>query len=267
MKKTFISAAIAATLFTSFAQAETAPAPALEPVAESQGKTYPGVLGKVVRDKGVVVKEEFAVSDKVKGYLIKDRESYSVLYAVDDMVFTGIVFDKNGANLSAEHNRIYIPKPDMGEIVADVEKRGSYVEEGADAGKPVIYVFSDPNCGHCKNMYKQVRPLVDKKEVTIRWIEVGILQNAQAPTSRDKAAYILKAEDKTLAKMRIELGYAPEGIETKDYRAAAINYEIMKNAGFSGTPTLIYHDGKQWVSGHNMSNEKLKEVAKVAPIK
>lgn len=275
MKKTFIALAVSALMGAAFtASASVAEVNGSSKVdgdkvlmAKKVEKSYPGILNTVIKKKGIKVINEFAVSEQIKGYVLKEKSQTSVIYAVGDNVFSGIIFDKDGNNLSIEHNEKFIPKPSMANTVADIESRGSYAQEGAESGKPIVYIFSDPNCGYCKKLYKQTRPLVEDKSVTLRWVEVGFLQNSQAPTSRDKAAYILKAENKAQAKMQMELGFTPKGVETKDYRAVGINQEIMQAAGIKGTPTMIIYNGKQWEKAQGLTNKKLLERAKVAPAK
>lgn len=230
-------------------------------VAE-EGSKYPGILGGLSA-RGIKVDREFLVSPDIRGFVLDNNGQKTIVYAAGDYAFSGIIFSPTGVNLTVEHTEDYIPKPSMKETVSDIEDRGSYAQEGAEEGKPVVYIFSDPNCGHCKNLYKQTREIVKNKDLTLRWVEVGFLQNSQAPTSRDKAAYILSAEDPAKAKMEMELGYSPDGVTTKDYRAVGINQEIMQKAGINGTPSLIYYDGKTWVQGHSMPNERLLEKAKL----
>ncbi len=53
-------------------------------------------------------------------------------------------------------------------------------------GKPVIYVFLDPNCKFCHRFYDQIMPLVKRNAVQVRAIMVGFVK----PSSIYKAAAI-----------------------------------------------------------------------------
>ena len=59
------------------------------------------------------------------------------------------------------------------------------------SGAPVVYVFTDPNCPYCNQLWSEARPWVAAGKVQLRHVIVGIL----TPTSPGKAAALLAAKD------------------------------------------------------------------------
>lgn len=205
---------------------------------------YPGLIAKL-GERGIEITKEFNVSPLIKGYVIKQGGTSTIIYSAGDYVFSGVVFDPMGNNVSNEFNEKYIPKPDVDKVVSEIESKGKYVEEGK--GDRFIYVFADPNCPHCEDFYKKTRQLVADGKLKIKWIQVGFL----SPESRDKAAYILQAKDPVVAMQRIELGYAPGKASNEGLRQVAINQELMQKAGVGGTPGIIYKKDGKWVVATN----------------
>lgn len=205
---------------------------------------YPGLIKNVVKS-GTEIKETFNVSPQIRGYVLKSGAKHSLVYSVGDHVFSGVIFDKNGTNVTKALQDKYIPVPDVNDAVAEIERIGKYVQEGT--GDKTIYVFVDPQCPHCHDYYKATRNLVRGGEVTIKWMTVGFL----SPKSRDKAAYILSAENPVQAMTDIELGYEPPKADNKQLRQVAINQELMQKAGVMGTPGILYKKGGNWVMAKN----------------
>ena len=65
--------------------------------------------------------------------------------------------------------------------------QATWIAEGR--GTRVLYIFFDPNCPYCHQLYKMLRPFVGKADVQLRWIVLGML----TPSSLPKAAAILQA--------------------------------------------------------------------------
>jgi len=73
-------------------------------------------------------------------------------------------------------------------ILTDIDQ-ASWVAEGK--GPHVVYIFFDPNCPYCHDVYENTRPWVKEGKLELRWIPVGIL----IASSYGKAAAILGAKD------------------------------------------------------------------------
>jgi len=226
------------------AQAESSVSVETEPtgiVKKAELKSNePGMIGLITKS-GMTVENKFKVSDDITGYVLKKGPEHSLVYSVGSHVFAGVLFDDKGVNVSRIYQDKYIPQPNVNDAVADIEKLGVYVEEGTS--KKEVYVFVDPSCPHCHDYYKATRNAVKNGEITIKWVTVGFL----SPQSRDKAAYILSAEDKVKAMQDVELGYNVPKAKNAQLRQVAINQELMQKAGVRGTPGVLYKKNGQWV--------------------
>ena len=58
------------------------------------------------------------------------------------------------------------------EMMAGIHK-ATWIEEGKSPH--LIYVFFDPNCPYCHQIYKNTRDLVKQNAIQIRWVPVGVL--------------------------------------------------------------------------------------------
>ena len=85
-----------------------------------------------------------------------------------------------------------------------------YIQEGIKG--PLVYLFMDPNCPYCHELYAWLQNPVAAKKIRLRIVVVGFL----APSSKAKAAAILGAGDPLAALQKNEAGFAirdgkPEG--------------------------------------------------------
>lgn len=85
-------------------------------------------------------------------------------------------------------------------LLADIDQ-ATWVTQGA--GDRVLYIFFDPNCPYCHQLYEKLSPLVESEQLQLRWIPVDLLTN----TSLAKAATILQASDPLAAFVNNEQDY------------------------------------------------------------
>ena len=122
--------------------------------------------------------------------------------------------------------------------------RGTWIAEGHN--KHVIYIFFDPNCPYCHQLYEDLRPWVNHNEVQLRWLPVGVLM----ATSPGKAAAILEAKNRLAAFRRNEQGFSrasgfgqiPEeplpNPATK--KELLMNAELLSLAGQEAVPDMVF---------------------------
>lgn len=108
-------------------------------------------------------------------------------------------------------------------------------------GKRKIAVFSDPNCGYCKRLE---RDLLKLNDVTIYTFLVGIL----GPDSQTKAQNIWCAKDRSNAYLDWMLKNTPAPSASCDSAAITRNNEFASRQRINGTPTTFLPDGTR-VSG------------------
>ncbi len=118
-------------------------------------------------------------------------------------------------------------------------------------GKKQVAVFEDPNCGHCRNTR---RALMQMTDVTIYTFTYPIL----AADSTLKVRQTLCAKDPMKAWNELMLEQkVPNNPGTCENNLDQI-VQLGKKLGVTGTPTLIFRDGKRVPSG--MSPERLTQL-------
>lgn len=114
-------------------------------------------------------------------------------------------------------------------------------------GKHQLYVFIDPNCPYCHQLYMTLQKLIPAKGLKVHWIPVGFLTT----TSEGKAAAILSAKDPRAALHRSETHYSRAAgggaiAETLASNQVAkqleTNLDLLKRAGKTVVPTIIFRD-------------------------
>jgi thiol:disulfide interchange protein DsbC len=107
-------------------------------------------------------------------------------------------------------------------------------------GSRKLVVFSDPNCGYCKRLE---RDLQNVKDVTVYTFLVGIL----GADSNEKARNIWCAKDSTQTYRSWMLsGDVPDRAMGKcDVSALERNQNLMRRFRFNGTPALVFEDGRK----------------------
>ncbi|MHB8347780.1 MAG: thiol:disulfide interchange protein DsbG [Acidiferrobacterales bacterium] len=128
-------------------------------------------------------------------------------------------------------------------ILGDIG-HATWIAEGQN--RHVIYIFFDPNCPYCRKLYEDFRPWVNKNEVQLRWMPVGVLTK----TSPGKAAAILGARNPLAAFRRNEEGSSRASgfgkISGEPFPKLSINQELRVNeelldrTGENAVPTLVF---------------------------
>ena len=120
---------------------------------------------------------------------------------------------------------------------------------GEGRGTRVLYIFFDPNCPYCHQLYGMLRAFVGKADVQLRWVVLGML----TPSSLPKAAAILQAANPLQAFHTNEADYdfaangQPGGgitpattITPKAREKLARNLAIYRAHKLFGVPVLLW---------------------------
>ncbi|WP_182283033.1 thiol:disulfide interchange protein DsbG [Comamonas testosteroni] len=165
----------------------------------------------------------------------------------------GTVIDAQGKDVNAKALHNAVQKP-MGQgFWADLE-RTHWIGDGRPDAARIAYVFTDPNCPYCNQLWRDARPLVQAGQLQLRHILVGMLR----PSSEGKAAAILasKAPEQALASHAMAyadahgknpdaLGIAPlQRIPLSARDALASNAALMSSAGLGATPATIWKNAQ-----------------------
>lgn len=103
-------------------------------------------------------------------------------------------------------------------------------------GKRKMAIFTDPNCGFCKRLE---RDLVKVDNVTVHMFLYPVL----GADSAEKSRRVWCAKDKTKTYLDWMLRDVTPPAASCDAAAVARNVEFGKKARITGTPTLIFADG------------------------
>lgn len=161
----------------------------------------------------------------------------------------GTVIDAQGKDVNAKTLQSTVQKPMGQQLWSDLEAT-HWIGDGKPDAPQIAYVFTDPNCPYCNQLWRDARPLVQSGQLQLRHILVGILR----PSSQGKAAAILaaKAPEQALASHALAyadahgknpdtLGIAPlQRIPLSARDALANNVALMNSMGLRATPATIW---------------------------
>jgi thiol:disulfide interchange protein DsbG len=121
--------------------------------------------------------------------------------------------------------------------------RARWIAEGAKSSGRLVYIFTDPNCPYCNDLWKAMRS-ARAPDVQVRYLLVAVI----SPDSRGKDAAILESADPAAALARNERRFDSGGIQPKPAlqpataEAIAANEALMQALRIFGTPGLVYLD-------------------------
>ena len=165
----------------------------------------------------------------------------------------GTVIDAQGKDVNAKALHNAVQKP-MGQGFWTDLERTHWIGDGRPDAARIAYVFTDPNCPYCNQLWRDARPLVQAGQLQLRHILVGILR----PSSQGKAAAILaaKSPEQALASHALAyadasgknpdtLGIAPlQRIPLSARDALANNVSLMNSMGLRATPATIWKNAQ-----------------------
>lgn len=109
---------------------------------------------------------------------------------------------------------------------------------GAPDGTHTLYIFFDPDCGHCKTLYRAMPPsLLKKNNVVARWIPITLSRKPE------RGAGLLGAN---LAEFRRAMrdGIFTENSDNELVASIDANTRLLAASGRLATPTLVWRDDK-----------------------
>jgi thiol:disulfide interchange protein DsbG len=126
--------------------------------------------------------------------------------------------------------------------------RAHWIASGAKSPARVVYVFSDPDCPFCNDLWKALKS-AQAPDVQIRYLLVAVID----ADSRGKDAAILESKDPATALEKHERNYARGGIapqasvQPATSETISFNQDLMAALHLYGTPGLVYLDEKNEV--------------------
>jgi thiol:disulfide interchange protein DsbC len=136
-----------------------------------------------------------------------------------------------------------------------ISKSGNQVLRfGNQNAKPSLIVFSDPNCGFCKQFERELKTLVEKRADLSVWV---MMYPVLGQDSMDKTVSIWCAKDKENVWRQWMLGTSVKAKEPA-YQTCEnpimSNLQVGKSLNISGTPSLILPNGTV-LSGYKTATE------------
>ncbi len=119
--------------------------------------------------------------------------------------------------------------------------RAHWIAAGAKSPDRVVYVFTDPNCPYCADLWKALRT-ARAADVQIRYLLVAVI----SADSRGKDAAILEAADPAATFERSERNFDKGGLAPKTSwqpattEVVSTNEALMAALHIYGTPGLVY---------------------------
>ncbi len=143
--------------------------------------------------------------------------------------------------------------------------RATWVQEGKSSH--VVYIFFDPNCPYCHQLYMNTREQVKHNMMEFRWIPVGVLTT----TSPGKAAAILSAKTPQKAFYQNEEHYRRDndggGIDEvmatdRMKKILKINVSLLQLSGSDAIPSMLFraNNGQAVIIQGAPSSKKLKQI-------
>lgn len=204
---------------------------------------YPDAV-QILIDEGLKVESSFSAPGGVEGYVGRRNGHPVSLYLMPDgeHVVIGKMVDGFGHDLSADHIRAWLPETDLTAAWAKLES-ATWIPEGPEDAKRIVYVFTDPNCGYCI-MFREKAQAFLNRGIQLRHIMVGIIQ----PSSLAKAASVIASEDPVAQLDFHDSQFPKDWLETAENIPEPLrvkirnNNQLMEALAVSATPSVLYRD-------------------------
>jgi thiol:disulfide interchange protein DsbG len=122
-------------------------------------------------------------------------------------------------------------------------ERANWIAAGSKSSARVVYVFTDPDCPFCNDLWKALRT-ARAPDVQIRYLLVAVID----ADSRRKDAAILESKDPAATLAKHERNYDPGGIapqatvQSQTSETISVNEALMAALQIYGTPGMVYLD-------------------------
>ncbi len=227
--------------------------------ASSSAVAATKLVNKVIGSQGQIV-QTFPAVDGLIGFVVQSNQgngSSGILYAdtKGQYLFAGSIINAQGQDLTQQYTNQYINSKIAGPAYAQAVGL-NYFTSGSDSAPHKAIIIIDPNCIFCHNLYQEVQPLIDAGQLQVRWLPVAF----RDPSSPGKAAAMLNAgSDAAAGKLLAENeanfdtqtesgSLAPLQPDSKNASVTAAfdkvtqNTQFFSQAGFNGTPTILYKE-------------------------
>lgn len=161
----------------------------------AQASDRPPAL-QLLEEQGFSVVGQFDAPGGLKAWGAYNGNRPLAIYVLPDSqhMLVGTLIDAKGEEVRPAGLDALVQPAIAKDMQGKLEK-SRWIADGRDDAQRIVYVFTDPNCPYCMQLWQMARPWVDSGRVQLRHILVGIL----TPTSGPKAAAILASKDPAAA--------------------------------------------------------------------
>lgn len=241
MKKIIESIILTLSLFTSFALASS------HTLSTDHAKL---IINKLVGSDAEIART-FPGHENLLGFVMQPKKGGReiIMYADKEgrYIIVGALISKEGINLTSQDTYTYILKPLYKKAYRSA-KNTHWFLQGKSNAPHTVFIIAEPNCSICHQLYKQIKPMIEKGELSVRWILVSFIK----PSSLGKAAAILQSKDPAKAFDRDEAGFNTKTeaggipvvhkVKYETRKRLQKNLDFMQEYGFQGTPVMILKD-------------------------
>ncbi len=134
-----------------------------------------------------------------------------------------------------------------------------YIEFASENSKDTIYVFTDVDCGYCRELHNDI-PELNNNQITVRYLAFP-RDGINSPTYQ-RMMDIWCAEDRSQALTDAKNGM-PAIVKTKENCESPVNsqYALGREMGMMGTPAIFLENGRS-LPGYMRPDELLRELGR-----
>jgi len=218
-----------------------------------------------LEEKGIEIYDDpIKIQKGLTAYTARHRGQGLMIYVLagGDRALIGTMIDQKGRDITEAQLEKYLPEPDYALIWENLSK-ATWVAEGAEQPKKIVYAFTDPNCPYCNLLWRATQAY-HEDGLQVRHIMVGILREdsigkAAAILEHSSPSEALTHHEKHLKEGGIEPLSEPDSKTLKDLEA---NMKLMEELGLHATPAVFYKKGDQTVE-HFLGLPKLSTLAEM----
>jgi thiol:disulfide interchange protein DsbG len=148
----------------------------------------------------------------------------------------------------------------------EAASRASGFTVGAVMAANTVYVFFDPSCPHCAQLWMAAKPLASKLKMV--WLPVGFLRNSSTP----QGATILSAPDPAAAMNQNEQSVLDRGGGITANRSVPddviakveANTALFRKTGADSVPLIVYRNARTGEYGTHAGAVSTDELAALA---
>lgn len=166
---------------------------------------------------------------------------------------SSIPTDTMAQDVVSERNQAYAMQGKFDKAIPEVINVADTLEgfkEGNGSKGDTVYIFFDPRCPYCREVYNLTRKHVESGRISIKWIPVSILNDSQDPKRGARlAATILQNDNPAFLervlgrKEDIQTNPAPETLKAIDDNERFMNIIFRyDNHSSVGVPAALYVD-------------------------